>query len=166
MGFQEMITFVPCMTDKVALKTVKRIISVMREKRTCRLHGLSRILCCLEVHWLLPSERPLWVLSYGETLGKHLYADLKLDHRPPNTQVRPFSHSQSSPLNPMWHRLFESSSLHTPWPWWPPTYTLFNVSWNCVLHFCSCSLQLLVDFGLMKNLHRSGMETWASLPWC
>lgn len=34
MGFQAMITSVPCMTDKVTLKTARRIISIMREKRT------------------------------------------------------------------------------------------------------------------------------------
>lgn len=37
MGFPGIITSVPCMIDKVKLKTTKEIIKIMRDKRVCRL---------------------------------------------------------------------------------------------------------------------------------
>lgn len=79
--FTGIITFVPCVNDKVKLKSTTRIINIIGEKRACRLHGLCSILHCPEVHRFLPSERPCsQVLPCGNQLDIHSYADLKLGH--------------------------------------------------------------------------------------
>lgn len=79
--FTGIITFLPCVNDKVKLKSTRRIINIIGEKRACRLHGLRSILHCPEVHRFLPSERPCsQVLPCGNQLDIHSYSDLKLGH--------------------------------------------------------------------------------------
>lgn len=57
MQFPAMIVSVPCMTDKVKLKSDKKIINFMRNKTACKMHDLSSVLYCPKVHWSLLSER-------------------------------------------------------------------------------------------------------------
>lgn len=137
-----MISSIPCVIDKVKLKTAKRIINNM--KRVCRLHGRSSILHCPEVHWFLPNERPSpRVLPHRDTVNMHSHAEWKLGHRALNTQscILPSAQSQPCPPSLMSLFLFESSPFHFPCSWQPPTYTSFEASWVCVLQFCSCALQ-------------------------
>lgn len=76
------------MTDKMTLKTTKRIINIMREKRVCRFHSPSSIMCCPEVQWSLLGETvAIGFASSGESLDKHSYAALKLGRTAPNILV-------------------------------------------------------------------------------
>lgn len=81
-----MLTSVPCVTDKVTLKTTNRIISIMmRDERVCRLHEPSSVLHCLKDHWSLLSDtiHVNFALS-GVSLDKHSYTSPKVGHMAPN----------------------------------------------------------------------------------
>lgn len=54
----------------------QRIINIMRDKRTCRMHSLSSVRFCPDIHWFLPREKPSpHVLTGGDMWEKVSYAD-------------------------------------------------------------------------------------------
>ena len=71
----------------MVLKATKRLTTITREKRVCRLHSPSSTLHCPEVPWSLSSDKPsLQVLPHRDLLDKCSYADLKLGHMAPNNR--------------------------------------------------------------------------------
>lgn len=78
MGFPGMITSVPCVTDKMKLKTIDRIISIMGEKSKCSLGALSSILTVLKSIGFCQARDHLhraWLMA-----SIHSYTDPKLVH--------------------------------------------------------------------------------------
>lgn len=67
-----MITPVPFIIDKVKLKTVKRIVNILKEKRAYSSHVPSSILCCFVVQWLLPRDRLSFCLKEAQWTSIHM----------------------------------------------------------------------------------------------
>lgn len=63
-----MITSVPCMTDKVTLKTDKRNINIIRDRRECAGRVVPPVFCAVPgSHWALLSETvPMGFASSGD----------------------------------------------------------------------------------------------------
>ena len=99
MGFLEMMTSFPGITDRVKLKMAKRITNFIKEERACRLYNPSSILHSPEVQLFLPSERSSpWVLPCRDSLDKNSYADPKLGHMSRNTHISVDSMGYSNDL--------------------------------------------------------------------
>lgn len=86
--FPEKSTSVPCMTEKGTLKTSKRLITIMREKKVCRPWCPSSVLCYAKVDWSLPSQSVpagFEALAHGDLVDKHSYTGTKLSCMAPNS---------------------------------------------------------------------------------
>lgn len=84
-----MITPAPFIMEKVKLKTPKRIVNILREKRDYSSHDPS--MCCFVVDWLLPSNRlSPCTLPQRDAMDQHSYADLKSGQMAPITKACSF----------------------------------------------------------------------------
>lgn len=83
MGSLGMMAPAPCVSDKVKLKTAQRVL-IMRNKKACRLLGLSSLPHCPEPTGPRQAKDHLHRCRLMETHQTSVHADPKLDHMAPN----------------------------------------------------------------------------------